>query len=131
MAISTDFLEITTPLTCCAERDAPLAGRDCMSARLYTLGGMKEATCVSKRCSSKSCRVTLHNNLRSVETHKYHTLALEDMEYIFFNSNVGFAIDFLDYHAALPFRGSLSNNAIEYAQSETLREDPQQHYADA
>ena len=128
MATSTDFLEITTPLTSCAECGAPLARRDCVSARLYTLGGMKEVTCVSKRCSSKSCRITHHYNFRSVETHKYHTLDLEDMEYIFINSKVGFSIDFLDYHAALQFRGPLSNNAIEYAQSETLWEDSQQHY---
>ena len=128
METSMDFIEITTPLTCCAECQAPLARRDYVSARLYTLGGMKEVTCVSKRCSSKSCRVTHHYNFRSVETHKYHTLALEDMEYIFINSKVGFTIDFLDYHAALQFRGPLSNNAIEYAQMESLWEDPQQHY---
>ena len=111
-----DFIEITTPLTCCAEFDAPFARRDCVSARLYTLRGMKEVTCVSS-VAPPSYAGSLTTTTFGVWR---HTLALEDMEYIFINSKVGFAIDFLDYHAALQFRGPLSNNTIEHAQSESL-----------
>ena len=127
MSASDDVMEIMTPLTSCGECGAPLARRDVIPARLYALDGIKDIKCISKRCCGKSCRVTHHYNYRSIETHKYHTLALEDMDFVFVNSKVGFARGFLEYHGALQFRGALSHNAIEFAQAETLWEDPDQH----
>ena len=127
MSASDDVMEIMTPLTSCGECGAPLARRDVIPARLYALDGIKDIKRISKRCCCKSCRVTHHYNYRSIETHKYHTLALEDMDFVFVNSKVGFTRGFLEYHGALQFRGTLSHNAIEFAQAETLWEDPDQH----
>ena len=119
--------EITTSLTHCCDCGAPLARRDEVAGRLYTLEGLQPVVTISKRCSSKSCRTTHHYNFRTVEGHKLHTAPLEDMEYVFINSKVGFSRNFLDYHAQLQFRGALSSNAIAFAQAETLWRDADQH----
>ena len=42
--------------------------------------------CVSKRCCAKSCRVMRYCNYRTIEMRKYHTLTLEDMNFVFVNS---------------------------------------------
>ncbi|CAE7546453.1 unnamed protein product, partial [Symbiodinium microadriaticum] len=86
-----------------------------------------EVSMVIKRCSKKTCRVHHHYNYRKVEGQKYHSLDLDQMEYIFVNSKVGFSRQFLDYHNALQFRGGLSHNAIMFAQGEIIWEDRDQH----
>ena len=82
--------EIVTPLTC-QECGAPLAPAHAVSGRLYTLRGMEDMSMINKRCSKKTCRVHHHYNYRKVEGHKYHTLDLEKMDYVFVNSKLGFS----------------------------------------
>ena len=53
-------------------------------------------------------------------------LSLQDLEYVFINSKVGFGRTFLDYHDALQFRGGDSNNATEFAQSQVRWENADQ-----
>ena len=122
-----DPREILTPVTSCLECGAPLAHAHTVSGRLYGLGGLEEISMVIKRCSKKTCRAHHHYNYRKVEGQKYHSLDLDQMEYIFVNSKVGFSRQFLDYHNALQFRGGLSHNAIMFAQGEAMWEDRDQH----
>ncbi|CAE7455345.1 unnamed protein product, partial [Symbiodinium sp. CCMP2456] len=122
-----DPREILTPVTSCLECGAPLAHAHAVSGRLYGLGGVEGISMVIKRCSKKTCRAHHHYNYRKVEGQKYHSLDLDQMEYIFVNSKVGFSRQFLDYHNALQFRGGLSHNAIMFAQGEVMWEDRDQH----
>ncbi|CAE6915818.1 unnamed protein product [Symbiodinium sp. CCMP2592] len=90
--------QITTSLTECCDCGAPLARRDEVTGRLYTLEGLQPVVTTSKRCSSKSCRTTHHYNFRTVEGHKFHTMPLEDMEYVFVNSKAETLWDDADQH---------------------------------
>ncbi|CAE7791620.1 unnamed protein product [Symbiodinium sp. CCMP2592] len=119
-------LYITAPI--CVECSSPLAPAHEVAGRVYTLSGLRQVVVTTKRCSRKSCRAHHHYNYRKVDGQKYHSLPLEDLEYLFVNSKVGFERTFLDYHDALQFRGGISHNAIEFAQSQTLWEDAEQHY---
>ena len=123
-----DVLFVSTPVQTCVECGAPLAPAHAVSGRLYTLQGIKPVEVTTKRCSRKSCRVHHHYNYRKVHGQKYHSLSLQDLEYVFVNSKVGFDRTFLEYHDALQFRGGVSHNAIEFAQSQVLWEDADQRY---
>ena len=123
-----DILRISTPVRICGECSSPLAPAHEVAGRVYTLSGLQQVVVTTKRCSRKSCRTHHHYNYRKVDGQKYHNLHLDDLEYVFVNSKVGFERTFLDYHDALQFRGGLSHNAIEFAQSQTLWEDAEQHY---
>ena len=122
-----DTLRITTPVRVCVECSSPLAPAHEVAGRVYTLSGLRQVVVTTKRCSRKSCRAHHHYNYRKVDGQKTHSLPLEDLEYVFANSKVGFERTFLDYHDALQFRGGISHNAIEFAQSQTLWEDAEQH----
>ena len=124
-----DVLFVSTPVRTCVECGAPLAPALAVSGRVYTLQGMKQVEVTTKRCSRKAAVYTNHHyNYRKVHGQNYHSLSLQDLEYVFVNSKVGFERTFLDYHDALQFRGVISHNAIEFAQSQVLWEDADQHY---
>ena len=123
-----DLVSIVTPRDTCLECASPLYPAHDVQGRLYTLNGVKKVTVTTKRCSRKTCRTHHHYNYRKVDGQMYHSLSLGDMKYVFVNSKVGFDRTFLDYHEALQFRGGISHNAIEFAQSHTLWNDPEQHY---
>ena len=107
-ASSSKLMEIVAPLTSCVECQAPLAPAHIVPGRLYGLTGVQAIHMVTKRCTKKTCRAHHHYNYRKVEGEKFHGLPLEDMQYVFVNSKLGFSRDFLDYHNALQFRGGIS-----------------------
>ena len=113
----------------CVECGAPLAPDKHIDARLYTLSGVESVHHVQMRCTRKSCRVYHHYNLyRWLDGRKINTCQAEDIECVFMSSKTGFSKDFLNYHAALQFRGCVSNNAIAWAQEETLWNGENDHY---
>ena len=93
-----------------------------------TVSGVQSVLTTTKRCSKKTCRTHHHYNYRKVEGEKLHRLPLEDVQYVFVNSKLGFSSDFLDYHNALQFRSGINRNAIEFAQAEVLWQDSHQHF---
>ena len=99
-----DTLRITTPVRVCVECSSPLAPAHEVAGRVYTLSGLRQVVVTTKRCSRKSCRAHHHYNYRKVDGQKYHSLPLEDLEYVFVISKQG---GIRTYLSGLPRRPSV------------------------
>lgn len=118
---------LTTPLRHCIECGALLQTERSIEARLYTLNGHETVCHLTKRCTYKPCRVIHHYNYSISDGYKMNTILLEEVDVIFVNPKTGFPKNFLEYHAALQFRGGLSIHVIAYAQKEALWKDSNEH----
>ena len=119
--------QVATAHKSCIECGAGLYAEKQIDARVYTLSGVESVQHVQMRCTQRSCRTYHHYNYRWVDGRKVNICRNSQLDYVFVNSKTGFSRAFLDYHAALQFRGCISNNAIAWAQAETLWLNENEH----
>lgn len=72
------------------------------------------------RCTKKLCRAYSYYNYVVAHNRKSNSIRPVDAKYIFVTANTGFCVQFLNYHEALQFCGSLSDMAVSWAQATTM-----------
>ena len=87
-----------------------------VDATLYNMTGYEIVKVHTYRCTRYGCRRTFGPNFLWDGSDKVNTVGpkdLKNLEALFVNTKVGFALPFLQYHSRMEFRAFLSSRAIE------------------
>ena len=111
---------ISPPRSSCALCEGSLCKAGSIEAHLFTLHGVVPVTHERFRCTMKLCRAYSYYKYVVAHNRKSNSIRPVDAKYIFVTANTGFCVQFLNYHEALQFCGSLSDMAVSWAQATTM-----------